>query len=737
MSKLSTLITGFSLLLAFSPAVAQQRLQCQQPEAPEIADESLLAAFGAGDPDTIEFQAGEVEASFGDDPTVSMSGGVLLRSGDRLAGAESANYDPLTRALHLTGGVRYEGPSSAVSSSSAEFGYDTGRIRFEGAQFQVGERNARGSAGVLEINQDGQLQLGDVGYTTCPPESEDWIIEAKDINLNTKTGVGTARGMRLRFKGVPILYSPYLSFPITDARKSGVLAPEIGSTGRSGKEVSLPYYWNIAENYDATLTPRLLSARGVQMGTEFRYLTEGSTGIAQIEYLPNDSKFNDNRHLIAFEHQTLFANGWRNEVDFREVSDNQYYEDLGGSLSISSITHLNRRLAFDYYGDHWSMLAMFQDYQTIDQAIAPSDEPYRRLPQMRLDGYWPDAFMGLNARFDSELVYFDRDVGVTGWRLNAAPQLELPIERPGWFLKPGVTLDHTRYDLDNTLPGIDQKPARTLPIASMDLGLQFERLMNSAEGRIQTIEPRVLYVHVPYRDQNDLPVFDTILPDLNLVQLYRKNRFLGVDRITDTDQLSIGISSRIMDTSTGRELMSATIGQARYLSAQGVNIPGQSMTVAETSDYIAEVRFLLFDNVNFDVGHQWNRGDRGTTQSEARLQYRPETNRILNLAYRFRRDSLEQGDISWSWPLAQSWNFVGRYNYSFRDDKPLEQFYGLEFESCCWGLRLVSRRYISTRDGTRDSSIGLQIVLKGMTSIGTAADRLLERGILGYSRELN
>ncbi len=735
MSKLTSLITGFSLLLAFSPAVAQQRLQCQAPPAPEIADESLLAAFGSGDPDTIEFQAGEVEASFGDDPTVSMTGGVLLRSGDRLAGAESAIYDPVARALHLDGGVRYEGPNSAVSSTSAEFGYDTGRIRFEGAQFQVGDRNARGSAGVLEINQDGQLQLADVGYTTCPPESEDWIIQARDINLDTKTGVGTARGMRLRFKGVPILYSPYLSFPITDARKSGVLAPEVGSAGRSGNEVSLPYYWNIAENYDATLTPRLLTARGLQMGTEFRYLTEGSSGIAQVEYLPNDSEYNDNRHLIAFEHQMLFANGWRNNIDFSEVSDNQYYEDLGGSLSISSITHLNRRMSFDYYGDHWSMLAMVQDYQTIDQAIAPSDEPYRRLPQIRVDGFWPDAFLGLNARFNSELVRFDRDVGVTGWRLNAVPQIEIPIERPGWFLKPGVALDHTRYDLDNTLPGIDREPSRTLPIASMDLGVQFERLMNSTDGRVQTIEPRILYVHVPYRDQTDLPVFDTILPDLNLVQLYRKNRFLGVDRITDTDQLSIGVTSRIIETSTGRELMSATIGQARYLSAQGVTIPGQTLNLAETSDYIAELRFPLFDNVNFDVGHQWSGS--GTTQSEARLQYRPETNRILNLAYRFRRDSLEQGDLSWSWPLAQSWNFVGRYNYSFRDDKALEQFYGLEFESCCWGLRLVSRRYISTRDGTLDSSVGLQLVLKGMTSVGTAAGKLLERGILGYSRDLN
>lgn len=736
MSKLTILISGFSLLLAFSPAEAQQRLQCASPPAPKIADESLLAEFGAGDPDAIEFLTGELEANFGENPTVSMSGGVILRRGDRLAGAENAAYDPLTRALHLTGGVRYEDPNSAVSSETAEFGYESGRIRFEGAEFQLGERNARGSASILEINQEGRLELAGVGYTTCPPESEDWIIEAKSIDLDTRTGVGTAKGMRLRFKGLPILYSPYLSFPISDARKSGVLTPEFGSTGRSGNEFSIPYYWNIAANYDATLTPRLLTARGMQMGTEFRYMSDNSSGIAQIEYLPDDSEVNDNRHLIAFEHQTLFGNGWRNQIDFRQVSDNQYFEDLGGSLSISSITHLNRSLLLDYYGDHWSMLGLFQDYQTIDQAITPVDEPYRRVPQVRINGYWQDAFLGLDYRFDNELVYFDRDVGVTGWRLNSAPQIELPIVRSGWFVKPGVTLDHTRYNLDNTLPGIDQEPSRTVPIASLDLGLQFERLMSSAD-RVQTLEPRVLYVHVPFRNQADLPVFDTILPDLNLVQLYRKNRFLGVDRITDTDQLSVGITSRILDTNSGRQLMSATIGQARYLSTQDVNLPGQTMSVAETSDYIAEVRFLLYDNINFDVGHQWGGGSRGTTQSEARLQYRPATNKILNLAYRFRRDSLEQGDLSWSWPLAQSWNFVGRYNFSFRDREPLEQFYGLEFESCCWGLRLVSRRYISTRDGTRDSSVGLQLVLKGMTSIGTAADKLLERGILGYSGALN
>lgn len=721
--------------MVISPARAQDRLACESPSARELAEGSLLELYGVGDPDVIELLAGEFEAVMGERPAASMSGGVVLRRGNRLAGAETATFDSVQRALKLSGGVRYEDPDSLILSDSAEFGYDSGLIRFEGAEFEVGPDNARGEASVLEISQDGRLRLVDVGYTTCPPESNDWIIEASEIELDTRTGVGKARGVRLRFQGVPILYTPYLSFPITNARKSGVLTPEIGSTGRSGNELSIPYYWNIAENYDATLTPRLLTERGLQFGTEFRYLLENSDGILEVEYLPDDTKFDENRHQIRFEHQTLFASGWRNQIDFRDVSDNQYFEDLGGSLSAASITHLNRSLAFDFFGENWSLFARVQEFQTIDSAILPDDEPYRRLPQIYARGYWPDNVLGLTYSLDTELVYFDRDVGVTGWRLNAAPQVALPIEKPGWFVIPAAAVDHTRYDLQNTSVGQDKQPSRTVPIVSLDTGLKFERLMKFEEQRVQTLEPRLLYVHVPHREQSGLPVFDTITPDLNLVQLYRKNRFLGVDRIADMDQLSIGITSRIIDVNTGRELMSATIGQALYLSEQNVTLPGESPIVSDSSDYIAEIRFLVYENLNFDVGHQWG-GEGGTAQSEARLQYRPQSNKILNFAYRFRRQSLEQGDVSWSWPLSQSWNFVGRYNFSFRDDEVLEQFYGLEYESCCWGLRLVSRRFISTRDGTRDSSFSLQLVLKGMTSVGTKADRLLERGILGYSPTL-
>jgi len=733
--KFSPLIAGVSLLLVAPPLLAQQNQICVAPDATRLGEELFLSQASNEADNAVTFEAGSIDAFVGANPRVSMSGGVLIRRGDRLAGAETADYDPTSQSLELRGKVRYEDPATSITSNSAELNYSTGRILFEGAEFQLGQGGSRGSADRIEISREGTLSLGTVRYTTCPPGSNDWLLEAADITLDTRAGVGTAKKVAIRFKGVPILYTPTLTFPLGDARKTGLLAPEIGGAGRSGNEIRVPWYWNISEKYDATLTPRLLTERGLQISTEFRYLTRRNDGLAQFEYLSDDRIFGDTRQYFLFKHRTLFDNGWRNLIDYRETSDGNYFEDLGGSLSTTSITNLNRSALFDYYTDDWSFLGRVQDYQTIDESIAEVDRPYRRLPQLYASAALPSHPLGLSYSIDGELVYFDRDVGTTGWRFNTRPKVEWDMRRPGWFLKPTIALDYTQYSLENTAPGEAEKSTRTVPISSIDIGMILERAVGSSNKRIQTLEPRILYVHVPYREQSGLPVFDTIEPDLNLVQLFRTNRFLGVDRIADTDQLSFGITTRLMDADTGKEVITATIGQALYLSEQGVTLPGQSMINSESSDYIAELRVLLYKNFSFDIGHQWANDRTGTTRSEVALQYRPGANKVLNLAYRFRRDSLEQSDVSWSWPLTQSWNFVGRFNYSLRDAQPLERFAGLEYESCCWGFRMVYRRYVSTRDGIEDSSFGIQLVLKGLTSVGDSTDRLLERGILGYSRD--
>ena len=698
-----------------------------------LGDEAFFSADTDDSNDTITFEAGSIDALLGPSPRVRLDGGVLVRRGGRLAGADAAAYDPEAASLQLDGNVRYRDPNTEIVSDAASFSYSTGRVTFDGAEFQLGQSGARGAAESIDISQEGTLSLDGVQYTTCPPGSNDWLLRAEAIELDTNTGQGTARNVSLRFQGVPFLYAPRLTFPLGDARKTGFLAPEIGSAARSGNEIRAPYYWNIAENYDATFSPRLLTERGIQLAGEFRYLSERHSGDFSVEYLPNDDVFSDTRSYFEFNHRSDFDSGWRAVVAASEASDGNYFEDLRGSLSATSVTHLNRNLVVDYYGRNWSLFGRVQDYLTIDNNIAPIDDPYRRLPQVRFWGALPNRFLGLTASMDAEIVNFDRDIGVTGWRVDLQPKLGLELGNAGWFVNPEVLLQHTRYQLSDTEPGQRDNPSRTMPTSSLDAGLVLERAMNGS-NRIQTLEPRILYVHTPFREQGDLPVFDTIVPDLNLVQLFRKNRFLGVDRVADTDQLSVGVTTRIFDGESGQELLTATIGQTRYLSQQGVTLPNDPFFGRSSSDYVAELTFPVLKDFNLDVGHQWSPGSQNTTRSEARLQYRPAQNKILNLSYRFRRGSLEQGDISWSWPVAQNWNFVGRYNYSLRDREVLEQFYGLEYESCCWGLRLVSRRYVSTREGTQDSTFGLQLVLKGMASVGTGADRILERGILGYTQ---
>ena len=649
--------------------------------------------------------------------------------------ANYTEYDDISKTFSLKENVIYQDASSKISSQTAEFSYTDGTILFDEAEFQLNKNNSRGNAKKIQITRNGELLLSDVKYTTCPIGSNDWNIEAKNIEINTEDGIGKANNLALRFKGIPILYAPQLTFPIGDIRKTGFLAPEIGNGGRNGNEIRLPWYWNIAENYDATLTPRILTSRGIQYGTEFRYLTERNEGNIQIEYLANDTQFGESRYNMSLNHSGFFKNGWRTSLDYNQASDGQYFEDLGGSLNTTSITHLNKSAIFDIHKRNWSLSGRFQDYQTIDEDISLTDRPYRRLPQINATITYPQKPLGIQSRTDIEVVYFDRKIGVTGWRSNAEHQIDWSIKNSGWFINPNITLQHTQYNLKKHQYNQYSNTSRTLPIISFDAGMFFERSINDSGKWIQTLEPRLLYLNTPYRDQSHIPIFDTIEPDLNLVQLFRKNRFVGKDRIADAKQISVGLTTRLMNKNSGKEAITASIGQAIYLNDQKVSLPNQNLISSNSSDYVAELHFLLYKNFNFDYGHQWGSNGDGVKRSQARLQYRPASNKIINLGYSFRRGSLEQTDLSWSWPVSDTWNFVGRYNYSLRDNKALEQFYGLEYENCCWGLRLVYRQYLSTRNGLEDSSFGLQLILKGLANIGARADRLLERGILGYSHD--
>jgi LPS-assembly protein len=679
--------------------------------------------------DSIDVISGDIEMDL-NGPAV-FNDRLVLRQGNREFGADSGRYDRNSGEIALTGNVDFRDPDIWVRSEAARFNSTTGLFGMEGAEYDLFTVPGRGSADRIALEASQKLTLTDLTYTSCARGNDDWLLHAGSLNINRETGTATARNARLEFKGVPILYTPYLTYPIDNRRKSGLLLPNLGSSEQRGAEFEQPYYFNLAPNYDATLTPHYMSSRGLQAEGEFRYLSGGTTGLLAGTFLPDDKRTGDNRSLISWLNKSLLPAGWRNTIDATNVSDSSYYEDLSSGLANTSRIVVLRRVDFERFAEHLSILFRLENYETLDPAITPEDEPYRQVPQLAINGYWPNARFGLDLGVASEVTYFDRDTGVTGLRTHLLPEASRPVQLGPLLIAPYVGLDFTTYDLNDVAPGGAQSPSRTVPIYSLDLSTLLERAWGRRGKWLQTIEPRVQYVYVPFEDQNDLPVFDTIQPDFSLVQLFRRNRYVGLDRFGDTNQLNLGITTRLTRSSDGSQFLTATVGETQYFSAQEVVLPGEEPSNDTASDYIAELGMNLNDQWKVDLGYQWDSDQSVTQLAEARVLYRADNYRVLNVSYRFRRDSVREIDVAGAWPVGDRWNIVGRYDYSLLDNEPLERFVGLDYSTCCWGVRLVARRNLATRDGESDTSVSLQLLLKGFGSTQSPAESLLDRGILG------
>ncbi len=682
------------------------------------------------EPERLEIITGQIDLSREDG--VDFFGPVEFRYGERSITADGATYDQETGRARIQGTVTYQDPDVTVYGQNAEVNTEDEEVYFVNAGFDLPRRPARGSTEAISITSEDVLTLSGLRFTTCPMDNTDWELTADGMALDIDEGFGTARGVKLEFKGVPILYAPWLTFPIDDRRKSGFLTPQFSQRDRVGLDITTPYYFNLAPNYDLTLEPRYMSLRGLQLNTVFRYLSPSSEGQLELDYLNNDREADLERYRFAVQHRTFFADRWRLLTNLEEISDPGYFEDIGINQNLASQTHLNRFVDLNYRAPYWSMLLRLQGYQTIDMSIVDEDRPYERVPQLVIDGRWAgDVFT-----FEStnELVLFDRNVGVTGWRLDATEELGLSLDRPGMYLRPAVAIRHTDYWLGNVGAGQEKRHTRTLPVSSIDAGLIFEREAGRNASHIQTFEPRMLYVRVPFEDQTALPVFDTLEPNFNLVQLFRKYQYVGPDRIADSDQVSLGMTTRFIDANTGEQKLAATLGQTRYLSAQSVNLPGTIPVTADASDYITEIEANVSDAWRLRLDYQWNTRTDDTERTEMSVQYAPEPGRLAGFSYRRREGLLEQGDISLVWPLGPRWRIIGRYSFSFLDEEPLDRFLGWEYEACCWRLRVIGRRYISRRNGESDSSISIQLQLKGFSDAGDPPEMLLDRGILGYRR---
>ena len=668
---------------------------------------------------------------------LTLRGDVSIEQGDRRISTDEIEYDSVSGAFKTKAPVQLSDPNLSVRGKSAEIDEAGGAV-FEGAEFELPAQNARGSAARIRANAQGDVSLDDVRYTTCPLGREDWVIRASDIDINQQQGLGIGRSARLDFKGVPILYTPFISFPVGNERKSGFLFPTPGNSSRSGASLSVPWYWNIAPNYDATFTPTYYARRGPRLDTQFRYLTGIGRGVLEAEVLPDDAEFGDERSLLRFIDRSDFTDNLRLDIEATNVSDSEWFEDFALGPEGTSITFLDRFANLTYLGENWRAMLRTQNFQVIDDTIPEVDRPYTILPQLALSGYWPDQAFGLTFGVDMEVGNFTHNFDrepfnkQTGWRLDLAPEIRMPLRAAGIYVEPAASFRYTGYKLANN-GTIDDSPSRSAPIFSIDSGMVFERLSGSKQQRLQTLEPRVVYLYVPYRDQSDLPNFDTGIADLNLVQLFRTNRYVGADRLSDANQLSFGLTSRLLDADSGEEFLSATVGQAYYFDEPRVLLAGETQDDTESSDIIAELDLRAYGDWNIGMGVQWDPGETRSEKGDVYVQYRPNHDRVANLGYRFRRGNIEQVEGSAAWPIGESWSAYGRYVYSLEDKQELEQFAGLEYRSCCWRLRLVGGRYVSDRTGDTDTSVLLQLELNGLSSVGDEADAFLERAIRGYS----
>jgi len=681
--------------------------------------------------ESIEIQSRSLSGNAADG-IQEFTGDVRIRYRDGLIAAERANRSEDESVIEVLGNVSLEGEGLFVYAESARFDQNTREMRFTDAGLDLPEAPARATAEQIVVSADGLISLTQIMFTTCPEDDVDWELLGRELQIDREAGFGRARGVRLKFKGVPILAAPYFSFPIDDTRKSGFLAPQIAERDRTGFDLTVPYYINLAPNYDLLLEPRYMEERGLQVRSTFRYMLPTSNGQLNFEQLPDDDRLNRSRHFVNLDHQSSFGERWQLETHIEDVSDAAYFEDLGDSLGVISQTHLDRFVDLGYYGARWSLVTRLQEYQTIDDQIAVTDRPYERRPQMVFQGRWGDRLVGFEST--AEAVDFDRMVGVTGTRVHSTQELSLRFGRPGMYLTPAVGFVQTNYRIDAQLPGQDRSPSRGLPVTSLDAGLKFERTAGSSQSWIQTIEPRLLYVRIPYEDQSSLPVFDTILPDFNLVQLFSKHQFIGADRIADTNQVSVGLTTRLIQSASGRERVSATIGQTRYRSPRRVSLPNEPATNSRRSNYVAELDINLSQKWHLDVGYQWNGETEETERTETRFEFRPQDDRLFGVGYRHRKNVLEQGDLSMIWPVGDRWRLISQYSYSLLEKKPLERLVGLEYEACCWRLRLTSQRYIVRSTGATDESISIQLELKGLSRQSATPEELLGRGILGYRR---
>lgn len=643
-------------------------------------------------------------------------GSVELFRADQYLATEVVRYRPATGVVSVPSPLEYRDAQLELRASSGLFGLFEERGDFNDLEYGLVGSSARGGAERVSVTGTRRSELFNLWFTTCPGDEPEWQLSARELELRHEEGVGVARGARLRLGKVPILYLPWMTFPIDDRRKTGFLYPTIGTANDNGLELSIPWYWNIAPQQDAILEPRWFGERGLMMSGEYRLLTRRSYSVLNADYMPDDREADRERWRYEANWNMAINRTWRGGARLERVSDDAFFQDFGGSLAQTAQQFLRSDATLDGGGRYWIFSALVDDFQVIDDSVAPEAEPYSRLPRF---SFLLDAPLGrsdFGARVDAEAVYFSRDVGVTGARLDLFPSLLWGRQGRLGFLEASAGYRYTTYALDLNGASGDESPNRGVPIFSLDAGTFLDRITGS--GNRQTLEPRIYYLYVPFEDQSALPDFDTGDITFGYAQLFHTNRFTGADRQSDANQLTLAASTRVISATSGRELWSFTFGQILYLEPPRVTLDDEAPLNDDTSPLLAQLQWHPLDRTSVRLGVEWSWENRELNVGVAGLDHQWRNGSRVALGYRFRRDRIDQFDLRFRYPVNENWRVFSRVNYALDDSELLEALLGVEYESCCWALRLSARRYLRDRDGRERSSLFAELRLKGLGAFG-------------------
>lgn len=689
-------------------------------------------------------------------------GDVSFSQGTRHIAADEAILDQRKQQLNANGNLIFKDELFTITADSLQAQMSSSSANLEGAEYWLNGQQIHGDAKRLQITSDNNLILSGTNFTTCPPGDESWLLEADMIKIDSEEEWGEIWNAKLRIADVPILYIPYMTIPVSDKRKSGFLFPEFSTSTTNGLQFSVPYYWNIAPEYDLSFTPDIMSSRGLFAKTEFRYLAgEQQNGQMNVEYLGNDRKLfnNPDRYLYHWSHQGALDENWRVRANYTDVSDNNYFNDLNSDVNRSTDNQLSRIGEASYFEKNWDFNMRVQDIKVLGE----DELPYQVMPQLNFNYRQTDFFNSIDFNFNSELTNFrhQQDEYSTATRLHMVPSLTLPIQGPAGSLTSEVKLMQTQYwqqltDLDTDY---DESVSRTIPQVRVLGQINFERptTMFDSLSR-QTLEPQFQYLYVGYEDQTNIGIYDTAQLQEDYFGLFRDRRYSGLDRIADANQLTLGFTTRLFDE-LNHEKFKFSLGQTLYFDESKVLNENQRLQETEsTSILAAELDAQLYKDwfISGSVQHDTENGK--NKKNEVALDFRPSNDKLLQFSYRYVPDllntntndrvSISQAGLRTSWPISDDLYFVGNWYYDLNESRSVETYTGVQYESCCWAIRLSYHYRIKTNydddlsesiDGREefDKGIYLNFVIKGLGGSGPlGVEDMLNEGLFNYRKPL-